>query len=64
MKYKYVGTIPAVILVEDSLSTIQPGDIVGLPVAPSFQFKEIRSDAENLKVLRNGPFNKKQKKDN
>jgi len=68
MKYKYIGTTTAVILVGDSLSNIQPGDTVNIPVAPSPQFVEIIGDAETRKLIRNGPSksapSKKQQKDN
>ena len=80
MKYKYAGTVTAVILVGDSLANIQPGETVDVPVAPSPQFERVLSDAETnklireaqlnppqdpkLKLIRTGPSSKQQKKDN
>ena len=41
MKYKYVGTIPAVILVGDSLKNISPGEVVEMSVTLSTYFIEV-----------------------
>jgi|TARA_R110000744_G_scaffold294540_1_gene404737 hypothetical protein len=58
MKFKYVGIVPTVCVVEDRLIQVNTGDIVELKKAPSSDFRRFSSVpkvTKNKKVINNAP---------
>tara|TARA_R100001086_G_C11648132_1_gene206533 strand:- start:263 stop:466 length:204 start_codon:yes stop_codon:yes gene_type:complete len=58
MKFKYVGIISTVCVVEDRLIQVNTGDIVELKKAPSSDFRRLSSPPKVIKkkkVIKNAP---------
>jgi len=58
MKYKYVGIVPAVLLVNDELASIAPGEEVDIQVVPSSHFISIPSPTPRRSTKKEKPKSK------